>query len=160
MTTTVTASKKSRPVEGSAPNRGIVENDPIRYAPEAHAAGSRAIVTSGDLPDVHDSQMQAKGESAQGREVEVLGDTYVSQGGPNRGDLIEMVRDTKTGQLMGVPTRRLRRAQGDRASLMVSGFSRTYKTEEEARAAEASRSSRWEQYAPGRYRLATNTTQE
>ena len=130
----------------------LVENPRID-APRDVGAGEKVKVTGGDIPPVYDDQMQQPGQTACGVEATALGDAYVAVGGPNRGEAIQQCR-TPDGRLLGVPVRRLRRAQGDAAPRVVAGWRQAYKSAEEERTAEAERATRWREVRPGRRRLA------
>lgn len=118
--------------------------------PTAHQTGEKLVIDRGDLVPQHDSQMDRAGRSVGGSEVVALGECYVAATGPNRGEVIQQVRDTTTHELVGVPLSKLRRRHGERGCSRP--VSRGFRVEDGADA-EARRAQRWVEVRPGVRRL-------
>ena len=65
--------------------------------------------------------------SAVGLRGKVDGDAYVAVGGPNKGSVVQPIREEGTGNLLAVPVERLARPTGSRGSSRARvGYSRRY----------------------------------
>lgn len=125
--------------------------------PTGYAGGERLEVTKGDLVAQDDAQMKAPSRSVAGTTVEAIGDCYVSTDGPNKGQVVQQVRDAATGELMAVPVSQMRRGVGGRGSSRPVVVMTREVPRDTSPAAVAEREARWVEVRPGVRRLAVGS---
>ncbi len=120
----------------------------------AHATpGDEAVISYGDVEASNDAQLRAPAESLAGRKVTVLPEAYESLGGPNKGRVIQQVRDNATGAVHGVPVERLKRGSG--ASVKVfRGWRQRFDDALTEQAHKLEQQKKWVEVRPGVRRLA------
>lgn len=122
----------SRPAGGfKARHKGArvtdVANEKPADVPDSLTEGEGVVVTKGEVPQDRDDFVVAGERSAVGLRGKVSGDAYVAVGGPNKGSVVQPIREEGTGHLLAVPVERLARRHGSRgASTARVGYSRKF----------------------------------
>lgn len=104
-----------------------VANEKPADVPDSLTDGESIVVTKGDVPQDRDDFVVAGERSAVGLRGKVDGDAYVAVGGPNKGSVVQPIREEGTGNLLAVPVERLARPTGSRGGSRARvGYSRKY----------------------------------
>lgn len=97
----------------------VIENAP-QEGPKGLREGERVVIQRGDAAPTD----EVAGRTVTGSAGRVVGQPYVSVAGPNKGDIIQVVKDETTGENLGVPISRLSvRGATERRAF---GWSRSY----------------------------------
>lgn len=122
--------------------------------PPCMAPGTKVRVTHGDVPQMRADDAVVGERDAAGVSGRIDGPAYVAAAGPNKGDLIQPIREDGTGAVLGVPASRL--TSETHVTSRVFGSSRRYAEAYEAAfgAKPAARDDgKWVQTGVGRRRL-------
>lgn len=120
-----TATKKPKGRNPDLYPKGAAEVDAGRTEVRGLEPGARVKIQRGEAACTDELSARHVG-GVTGR---VVGDPYVSVGGPNKGDLIQVVKDEATGENLGVPIGRLSRESG--STRKSFGWSASYEREHE-----------------------------
>lgn len=121
--------------------------------PTGYRQGETVVVSHGDVPELRADDAIVGERSAGGEVMHVDGPAYVAAAGPNKGEIIQQVRDGN-GAVLGVPVSRLT-ARGRAGSARV-GYTRGFEAAWERAFGSGRRpesEGKWIEVSPGRKRL-------
>ena len=110
--------------------------------------GTRARIRGGEIPELRKDDLIVGERNADGVVGRVEGAPYISNGGVNKGELIQPIREEGTGMVFGVPARRLQTE--DRLGASRVGASPRYAAAYDACFGGSKKSDEWVEVRPGR----------